>query len=151
MAKAKKVEVQETNAAAVSADLTTFAGAVAVATVETAPPATPRHYGAKAVSASALPATLAKHGATVFRATERGLARLAGQAAKRNIDDRYATAAVMLELALAGGFTAAQFWDAVAAAGLAHSSNLAFSRKGSTITPDGVFAYYAGKGFLIKQ
>lgn len=147
MAKAKKVEsqiVEPSNTAA--ADLS-FTGQLTAAATVTPTAPTVRHYGGKDEVQSA---KFAKYGTTVYTASAAGAKRLATQAAKRDLDSRYACAWQIADLLLANGsVTADQYMQACEQAGCASSGALAFSKRGSTNNAYAVWSYYVAKKLLV--
>lgn len=152
-AKQTKQTATQTAPATAGADLNTFAGAVAVAAVQPAAPATPRHYGASAavLAGGALPPNLTKYGNAAYQLTPRGALRVAGCCAKVALGGQYpsyATLAATLQ-ANGGQCTAAQYWAAIVAAGQNVVAGRPFSRKGSTICPSTSWAYLVAQGLLV--
>jgi hypothetical protein len=142
MAKAKKQEVtvvEPTNTAAAS--MTMLGQLTAAATVEPAAPKV-RHYGGAG-------AGVIKQ-AGQYGLSPAGAKRLATQAAKRDLDSRYACAFQLAELLAENGtVSSAEYMEVCETAGCANAGGLAFSKRGSTANAAEVWRYYVAKKLLV--
>ena len=113
----------------------------ASATVEPAAPKV-RHYGGSGAG------TVKQVGTYVL--SPAGAKRLATQAAKRDLDSRYACAFQLAEiLASQGTVSATEYMLACTAADCANAGGLAFSKRGSTANAAEVWRYYVAKKLLV--
>jgi len=111
------------------------------ATVEPAAPKV-RHYGGAG-------AGVIKQ-AGQYGLSPAGAKRLATQAAKRDLDSRYACAFQLAELiASQGTVSAGEYMVACEQAGCANAGGLAFSKRGSTANAAEVWRYYVAKKLLV--
>jgi hypothetical protein len=134
------VETTETMQTA-AASMSMLGQLTAAADVTPAAP-TVRHYGGAGAG------TVKQAGTYVL--SPAGAKRLATQAAKRDLDSRYACAFQLAELLAANSnVSSAQYMEACTHAGCADASGLAFSKRGSTANAAEVWRYYVAKKLLI--